>query len=131
MSLFLVVMYNATPEVISFVNTETASDSRLVFPGGMFTTAVHFNIPDNSRSSTHFNDHHMEVQHANGNPIFSFWGDDRDFFKLKYCLARVWWGWVGEVPGYQPHRNGADLGLVLVGGGGVYDLRACPVEHRV
>ena len=132
MSKFLVAFYNGTDAPIRFVNVETSRDNKTVPARGMFTTKVHFNVPDNSDSSKYFKDHHMEIQTSDGTPIFSFWDDDGDSYLLKYCKSTNWQGSTADMSGYNPKGNEMDIGIVVTGSNSSnYEIRSCQVQFQV
>ena len=131
MSKYLVAFYNGTNETIKFVNTEHSGDDKTLPPSSMFTTAVHFNIPDNSDPEKYFDDHHMEIQNAAGAAIFSFWDDDDNEYIIKYCNGTNWKAGINTMPGYNPPGNETDVGIVLTGTPQQYQIKSCSVQLKV
>jgi len=128
--MYLVALYNKTNETIHFFNSENIGDNKTLPPKSMFTTKVHFAIPDNSDPSEHFEGHHMELQHEN-TPIFSFWANDRAGHVMYYCKGRN-----GKeknaIPGFNPGGNKIDVALVLTNDShGNYELTSCAVQALV
>lgn len=114
MSKLLVMFYNNTNETIKFVNKEDTGNNQTLNPNQLFTTANHFNIPDNSNSREYFDKHHMEVQDSKSNPIFSFWDDDDDKYRIKYCKG-INWNIEEFMPGYNEKGDNINVGIVLTG----------------
>jgi hypothetical protein len=130
MSKYLVAFYNNTDETILFRNLECAANNRTLSPQSMFTTKVHFNIPDNSDSSRYFDEHHMELQREDGTPIFSFWDDDDAKYVMYYCKTRDWRSAL-SMPGHNPSGDRIDIAIVLTGSSTDYELYACDVQALV
>lgn len=130
MSKYLVALYNDTDETIHFINTEHLKDDQWLSGQSMFTTKVHFNIPDNSDSSKYFNQHHMELQKQDGTPIFSFWDNDDTEYVMYYCDGTDWKN-ANAMPGYNPAGNETDIGIVSTKSGNTYELYSCAVKAQV
>lgn len=130
MSKYLVAFYNNTDETVLFKNLEDSGNNRTLSPQSMFTTKVHFNIPDNSDSSKYFNEHHMEVQKEDGTVISSFWDDD-DAKYVMHCCKGTDGGNALSMSGYNPGGDQIDIALVLTGSGTDFYLRACAVQALV
>lgn len=132
MSKYLVAFYNGTDDTVKFVNKEHSGDNKTVPAGGMFTTDVHFNVPDNSNSEKYFDAHHMEIQTSDGTSIFSFWDDDSNDYILKYCKGKNWEGSTNVMGGYNPKGNEKDIGIVVTGSNSSnYQIKSCPVQYKV
>lgn len=109
---YLVVLFNNTNETIHFVNTEHSGDNQTLNAKEAFRTDKHFDIPDNSEPSQYFEEHHMEIQDQSGQPLFSFWGDDHDDYRLKYCPKQDWRN-SQDIPGYPGGENFETVGIIL------------------
>lgn len=109
---YLVVLLNNTDDVIHFINTEHSGDNQSLAARDAFRTKVHFDIPDNSESSRYFDEHHMEILDSNNQPLFSFWSDDDNDYKLKCCKKRDWQNTI-DIPGYSDGGNYATVGIIL------------------
>jgi hypothetical protein len=130
MSQYMVVFYNNTNNPVKFVNTETNWKTNLN-AGEMFRTDTRFNIPDNSDSSKWFDTHHMEVQDGSDKPLFSFWDDDGDDYKLKYCRQRNWQRSTADMPGFFDGGNEATVGMIVSGSPENYSIKAVRVKNDV
>ncbi|MFE7615263.1 hypothetical protein [Streptomyces sp. NPDC057496] len=131
MSQLLVVLYNDTDSEIHFRNTESPSDNKTVPKGGMFRTQNHFNIPDCS-GKEHFSDHRMEIVNETGETvIFSFWGDDDKDYDL-YCCPGLQYSEKVKMPGgAATGGNKRDIGIVVSGSPGNYQIKGRPVQNDV
>ena len=127
---YLVALYNKTHETIRFLNSENLGHNKTLPPQSMFTTKVHFAIPDNSDPAEYFEGHHMELQLEN-TPIFSFWADDHADHVMYYCKGRKW-DQKNAISGYNPGGDKIDVAIVLTGDShGNYELTACAVQALV
>lgn len=131
MSKYLVALFNNTDENIQFVNRENSADDQNMQPQSMFTTDVHFNIPDNSDSAKYFNDHHMSLQIAGGETLFSFWDDDDRDYKLFCCTGTDWEHTTTDMPGSYPKGDRVDVAIVLSKPDGNYRIDALPAQALV
>lgn len=131
MSKYLVAFVNNTDETIKFHNAEYPANDQVLKPDAMFTTQVHFNIPDNSHSATYFAEHHMELQHEDGTPFFSFWDDDKNDYFISYCKGRDWENSTALLPGYNPAGNEINVCLVLSKEMGEFTLKSYSVLYNV
>jgi hypothetical protein len=131
MSKYMVAFYNATNETIQFANTEDSNNDRIVLPKSMFTTKVHFNVPDNNDSSSNFDGHHMEIKNEHGDAIFSFWDDPDNNYVLMYCKGTDWKNTTAKMPGTALAGNEQDVGIVLTGSGPDYEIKSCAAKYGV
>lgn len=130
MSKYLVAVYNNTEETIRFVNFEDQANNQTLPPQSMFTTANHFNIPDNSNSEKYFPTHHMELQQDDNGTIFSFWDNDNEGYTLYYCEGTDYPN-SSLMNGYNPSGNKIDVAIVLTGSSGNYKITSCQAQALV
>ncbi|GEM_PF-1986747 len=130
MSKCLVAFYNETNETVLFKNLEDTKNDRKLPKQSMFTTKVHFNIPDNSDSSEYFDAHHMELQKEDGTTILSFWDDDDAKYVMFFCDGKNW-NVVQCIPGFNQPGDKTDVALVLTRNGTAFELHSRFVQALV
>lgn len=91
-------------------------------------------IPDNSDSSSYFKDHHIDVSvgRFGGKWDFSFWNDDWDDYKIKYCRNEDWKNTTTLMRGGDKGGNGTPIVLHVSEhplGSGTYELTAVAITE--
>jgi hypothetical protein len=75
------------------------------------------NIPDNSDSSKYFEEHHISVNIAEENKTLhsrSFWDDDWDNYKIKYCYEENWSNGIYNMDGGDKGGDGTPVVLHII-----------------
>ena len=75
------------------------------------------NIPDNSDSSKYFEKHHINVSIMEGNNMLqsnSFWDDDWDQYKIKYCYGKDWSRTTNNMEGGDKGGDGTPVVLHII-----------------